>query len=302
MAKKHKKKSKFKVPVNRAWRTASGRRTKYYRPYKKRKKSEKARKINNYFVFRGYLSSWLHETGTDWRIHGSFGGVSSRLWKSLLPEQKQNLKYLKNNIDNIWLDVYGADIKELAKSLSKYMILNYDTLNWWLTKDMVEDICLREDYRNGGGSFTFFDEEGEVIPNVYTVDNYKRLLWLKMVNEINKLQIFDSSPIIYIFDSVDIVDNKLIIKGRFSNYLFLGKKIEIEKKEVEEKIKPIEKEKPEEEKEVIPISEVVKLKELEIELEKEKQKRLALEIKKGELILEMLKAGFTKNEITKLLG
>lgn len=300
--------------IQRVTRDKQGRKTKFYRPYVKRAyKLTKPRVIPNYFYFRGYLSSFLKESGTDWRKFGNFNKVSSILWKSLLSEQKADLGYLKNNIDQIWSEIFKGDLKVWQKELEKFMELNYSLLNWWLTKDMVTEVSGKESYRYSQCSFSFADGNGEVIDEIINSDVYNNLIFLQMRRDIDNMnsRYGHSSEIYYEFIEVAEVDGKLVIYGKFPLYYFPINEVDL-KKLIKDKAKE-EKEKGETQVTTTPPSappsESIKLKELEIELEKqkfavekEKTRQLELENEKLNKISEMIKDGFTKQEIMKILG
>lgn len=286
----------------RLTRDKQGRKTKYYRPYVKRGyKLTKPRVIPNFFYFRSYLSSWLRESGTDWRKFGTLNKVSSILWKSLLPEQKADLGYLKNNIDQIWSEVFKADLKVWQKELQDYMQLNFSLHNWWLTKDMVTELGGKEAYRFSQCSFSFTDGNGEVIDGIINSDVYNAQIFLQMRRDIDnpKSRYTDSSEIYYEFMEVNEVDGKLIIYGKFPMYYFPTQVVDLGKV-IKDKVKEAEKEKGEPI--ITPSSEAVKLKELELAIEKEKLAVKQEENKQLDKIIELKKLGFTKKEIMKMLG
>lgn len=296
---KHKKRKLDKVKI--LTRDSRGRKTKYYRPYVKHKYVlKKPRVIPNYFYFRGYLSSWLNESGTDWRRFGTFNQVSSILWKSLLPEQKRDLGFLKNNIDQIWSEVFKADLKAWQKELQEYMDKNYSSVNWWMLKDMVIEVGAKEAYRFSQCSFSFTDTNEVVIDEITNADVFNAKMFLQMRRDINNPKTrYKSSDVYYNFDEITEVDGKLVIQGTIHLYNFPTQEIDL-KKYIKEKAKE-EKEKGEAEKAITPPSEAVKLKELELAIEKEKTRQLELENEKLNKISEMIKAGFSKAEIMKIL-
>lgn len=276
-----------KIFTKRIGRTASGRRTKYYRPYTKRKSSGKPHKTSNYILFRSLLSNYFYESNINYRVNGNFNEVSSTIWAFLTNENKKDFESFK--INEVYNNIYS---KGFGRNDT---IDNHMTHDGWFN---IENDILAD---KGAGKFIAGDK---FIFDLSVIDceNYEMLC-------VNDFQMIYSILIKHLKDCLGNYYTKTIkflktspphcfplveIKpfGQGVNaYKYKLTPCAIETQEPE-KNKKEEPKKPEK-------SEALALKEKELEIIKEKGK---ISMQRANKALELLKAGFNKDEIMKILG
>lgn len=126
-------KSKKKNLASRSGRDKLGRKTKYYRPYVPRK----TKGLSNYQKFNKELAKYLREEQPNWREYGTFGQISSKLWRNLSEYDKTRLDRIVSSFDILYHNY--IDVRDIAKIIA-YFNENLDLSAWYSFNNSFQEI------------------------------------------------------------------------------------------------------------------------------------------------------------------
>lgn len=178
--------------VSRARRTATGRRTKYYRPYKPRVKQTirgTKRKRNNYIYFRSCLSRWLtiEGPGYDWHLHGlSFSKVSSILWYSQPADLRiSKIDIICSNLDQVWAENF-KDPREPEKTGRENDIIGLKRgflhRRWWKFRDELRIDLISSGFYKPGDVIIIDGNVGTEAGRNFEFAKFHKLFWDRVVS------------------------------------------------------------------------------------------------------------------------
>ena len=308
MTAKKKRKKKVAVkkqPIRKPGRTASGRKTKAYRPYKPRAK----KKTGGYTEFVSILSAELKRQ--DITLHEGRGGifkVAGFMWNDFktkgipFSDVKKGIEYILQEYVSRAGKIEKSDLGKLAKQLKKRCFAQWQgSSEWWLALKNTENTIDFPEYEQGAARINFYDNAGETI-QVEGKSDFRSKVWRQLDHWINVEKEYSSSDVLLVLEDVEIKATHLEINIRIENFYFskesVPEKRESEKKPIQIKLsKEQEAEidrKVEEASKLDPEEKQIRMMELEIKKDIEINKRL-------DYVLRLLDKGYTKQEIDEIM-